>query len=143
MKNKKAFSMVEICVVGGILVCLLVPVFTLMSKGSSGTIKNRNDILAQQHASNVIAYVNALPYDDEFLNVTDEKIVGSLTIKAGENLIDLDMKEDMFKRTMQIKEFPATEEWPYGYKLVTVNVEWQQQGEKKIRNVKMTGLVAK
>ena len=63
IKRLKGFSAIEICVVGAILTVFLIPVFTLMSQGSSGTIRNRNEIIAQQYASNYIAYCNVETFD--------------------------------------------------------------------------------
>lgn len=140
-RKKEGFSLIEISIVCGILVIFLVPVFTLMTKSSSGTIRNRNEILAQQHASNVIAFCNALKYDDDFLAESEEKPTKNLLITAGDNKIDLNIeKNSIFKRTIAIKEF-KDDNWPFCYKVITVKVEWQEAGEKKKRKVQMTGLV--
>ena len=150
-KIKKAFSLVEICVVCAILSFLWVPLFTLMSKGSSGTIRNRNEILAQQYASNVIAYCNILKFDDDFLKETEEKIIGSGTLNltlANDIKINMDITEESFSkiatRTISIRDYNPSNSisyFPYKYKIITSKVEWFQQGENKIRNVTITGLV--
>lgn len=142
-QNKtKGFSLVEISIVCGILLIFLVPVLTLLSRSSSGTIRNRNEILAQQHASNVIAFCNALKYDDDFLKPTDKKEPKEMRITAGENVINLDLEENsIFSRSVVIKEF-KDENWPFHYKTITVTIEWQQPGEKEKRKLQMTGLVA-
>lgn len=152
IKQKKiqGFSLVEICIVCGVLAVLMLPVFAMMSKGSAVTIRNRNEILAQQHALNVISYCNIVPYDDPFLNVTegeDGKPVGELTIKFSEDtVIDMNMTEEGFKkiatRTVSIKEFNPGDGWPNKYKIVTVKVEWQQVGEPNTRKVCMSGLIS-
>ncbi len=141
-KNRKAFSLIEICIVCGVLIIFLVPVLTLLSRSSSGTIRNRNEILAQQHASNVIAFCNALKYDDDFLKPTDNKVPENLKINAGDHVIDLNLEENsIFSRTISIKEFKDGD-WPFHYKTITVTVQWQQPGEKEKRKLQMTGLVA-
>lgn len=141
-KKRKAFSLLEISIVCGIIIIFLVPVLTLLSRSSSGTIRNRNEILAQQHASNVIAFCNALKYDDEFLKPTDSKVPENLKINAGDNVIDLNLEENsIFSRTVAIKEF-KDDNWPFHYKTITVTVQWQQPGEKDKRKLQMTGLVA-
>lgn len=141
-KRKKinGFSIIEICIVGVILTVFLVPVFTLMSRGSSRTIHNKNEILAQQYASNVIAYCNVLPFDSEKLAEVDEKDITELNIELKDDVINIDKTEDIFKRFVSIKDFPRTDQRPYNYKIVTVRVEWQQTGEKK-REFIMSGLV--
>ncbi|MBQ3643080.1 MAG: hypothetical protein II961_00650 [Candidatus Riflebacteria bacterium] len=143
-KKIKGFSLVEISIVGAILLIFLIPVITLMSRGSSGTIRNRNEILAQQYASNYIAYSNLQKFDSEKLQeTTEEKLVDELKLeKNGETFALIDkLEDDLFKRYVSIKDFPATDEIPYNYKVVTVRVEWLQPGEKNKRNVTMSGLV--
>ena len=133
VKNRiKGFSIVEVCVVCAILTVFLIPVFTLLSRGSSGTIRNRNEILAQQYASNYIAFCNVAPFDSEDLVEVNEKNCNELNI---------DKTEDIFKRIVNIKDYPETDDRPYRYKIVTVKVEWQQVGEKKQRDLTMSGLV--
>lgn len=148
--NKKiqGFSLVEICIVCGILAVLMIPVFAMMSKGSSVTIRNRNEILAQQHALNVINYCNITPYDDDFLAPTPDtgRPISDLKINLSNGVtIDMGMQdEDFYKiasRTISVKEFNAGEGWPNKYKIVTVKVEWQQIGEQKPRSVCMSGLL--
>lgn len=148
--NKKiqGFSLVEICIVCGILAVLMIPVFAMMSKGSSVTIRNRNEILAQQHALNVINYCNITPYDDDFLAPTPDtgRPVSDLKINLSNGVtIDMGMQdEDFYKiasRTISVKEFNAGDGWPNKYKIVTVKVEWQQIGEQKPRSVCMSGLL--
>ena len=80
-KKIKGFSLAEICIACGVLVTLLVPVFTLMSRSSSGTIRNRNEILAQEFVSNMISYCNLLSYDADFLKVDGS---GESTKEIGE-----------------------------------------------------------
>ena len=147
VKNKSksnGFSIVEICIVCGILTIFLVPIFTLMSRGSSGTIRNRNEILAQQYASNYIAYCNLQPFDSEYLNeTTEEKNIEKLDLKKdGAIFAEIDKLEESFARYVSIKDYPKTDEIPYSYKLITVRVEWKQAGEKTNRQVTMCGLVA-
>ncbi len=142
-KKVNGFSLVEISIVGAILLIFLIPIVTLMSRGSSGTIRNRNEILAQQYASNYIAYANLQKFDSEKMNeTTEEKSVEELKLeKNGEIFALIDKVDDLFNRYVTIKDFPATDEIPYNYKVVTVRVEWLQPGEKTKRSVTMSGLV--
>ena len=149
--SKKAFSLVEICMVCAILSFLWIPFFTLMTKGSSNTIRNRNEILAQQYASNVIAYCNILKFDDDFLKETDEKIIGSGTLNltvSNDIKINMDITEEGFSkiatRTISIRDYDPGDSisyFPYKYKIVSSKVEWLQPGETMTRNVTVTGLV--
>jgi hypothetical protein len=143
IKNRlKGFSIVEICVVVAILTVFLIPVFTLMTRGSSGTIRNRNEILAQQYASNYIAYCNVVPFDNEKIAEVNEKVVNELNIELKDgSSVNIDKTEDNFKRIVSIKDYPDTSDRPYKYKIVSVKIEWQQVGEKKKRDLVMSGLV--
>lgn len=120
-----------------------------MSRGNSGTVRNRNEILAQQYASNIIAYCNAMSFDDDFLTATDEKIIpndSNMHIDAGDNVIKFNITEENFSkiatRTISIKDFDGNGDWPCKYKLVTTKVEWLQPGETKTRNITITGVVS-
>lgn len=143
-KKRLGFSLAEVCILCGILGVLLVPVFTLMSRSSSGTIRNRNEILAQMHCSNAIAFCNAIKFDDDFLKAcNDVSIAEGLSINLGSDKISLDIEgEDkkLFTRTKSIQDF-TQDTWPYKYKLVSIKVQWLQPGEKDKRTVKMTGLI--
>ena len=150
-KKIKGFSLAEICIACGVLVTLLVPVFTLMSRSSSGTIRNRNEILAQEFVSNMISYCNLLSYDADFLKVDGSgestKEIGEIKMtnvicKSESVKIELadELSKVVKKKTIKIKEF-AEADWPYKYKVITVMVEWQQPGETKTRNVTMSGMV--
>lgn len=147
IRNRKkyklnGFSAVEICVVCVILTVFLIPVFTLMSKGSSGTIRNKNEILAQQYASNYIAHCNVVAFDSEKIAETNAKEVNELNIELKDGtVINIDKTEDNFKRIVSIKDYPDTDERPFKYKIITVKIEWQQLGEKKKRDLTMSGLV--
>ena len=134
-ENKNGFSMVEISIVCSVVIVLLVPVFALMSRGSSTTIRNRNEILAQQYASNLIAYCNAVPLDDEFLVETVGKSIPELHVKDKTEKL-----EDIFTRTLFVKNF-SDDSLGSKYKLVSVKVEWQQSGKAKKRSVILSGLV--
>lgn len=150
-KKIKGFSLAEICIACGVLVTLLVPVFTLMSRSSSGTIRNRNEILAQEFVSNMISYCNLLSYDSDFLKVDSS---GEITKEIGEikmtnvicksESVKIELADELSKivkkKTIKVKEFAETD-WPYKYKVITVTVEWQQPGETKTRNVTMSGMV--
>ena len=116
------FSSIEICVVGAILTTFLIPVFTLMTRGSSGTIRNRNEIIAQQYASNYIAYCNVETFDGKELKETEEKEINELNIELKDgSVINIDKTEKNFKRLVSIKDFPDTDERPYVSNYITTS----------------------
>ncbi len=140
--RKKAFSIIEISIATGVLMCLLLPVLTMMTRSSKGTIRNKYEILAQMHCSNIIAICNSRPFNHEMMKETEERDVGEIEIKAGAIIKKFDLDEaekNIFKRTITIKDF-SSDDLPYKYKLIIAKVEWNQSGEKK-RNVMMASLV--
>lgn len=139
----KAFSIIEITIAIAVLMCLILPTFTMMTRGSKGTILNRNEILAQQYASNYIAYCNLQPFDSDLIKeTTEEKNVDKLDVTRGGSVFaKIDKLEEGFSRFVTIKDFPDSDEIPYKYKVITVRIEWQQSGEKSKRKITMCGLV--
>jgi len=137
----KGFSFIEIMFAVACLGILLVPVFKMLGQGSTGVTRNRNEILAQQHASNIMSYAFFLPYNHEFLKVSPPRDTGSFEAVFGGTRFDLGMQESQFKRTVAISEVkPAN--WKHPYKIVTVVVRWSEPNGLN-RNVKVAGLVSK
>ncbi len=142
--NKKAFSIAEVCVVCGIMGILLVPVFMIMSKSNSGTIRNKNEILSQQYASNILSYLCLQKYDGDELQETENKdMPNSMEITVNKQdhslnrVIMVSDIEENFKKiskiTYSVKEFASqTDDWPYSYKVATVFIKWQQPGEREM-----------
>lgn len=139
--NQRAFSFVEILFAIICLGVLVAPIFNMFGQGTKGTIRNRNDILAQQHASNLMSYAFFLPYNHDFLKVCAPRDTGSFQVEFGGKTLDLSMEEGQFRRTIQISEVKPTD-WQYTYKVVTVVVRWQEPNGLN-RRIKIAGLVAK
>lgn len=134
------FSFVEVLFAIILLGVLIAPFFTLMTQSSSGTVQNRNDILAQQHATNLLAYAYSLPYDHNFLNAGPARTIKDLSVTANAASLDLGMEEDIFTRTIEIDEQKPAD-WPHAYKILTVKVKWKQANESA-REIKVAGLVS-
>lgn len=140
--NKPAsggFSFVEILFTIVVLGVMLAPVSSIFSQGSSGTIRSRNDILAQQHAANLLAYASSLPYEDEFLKPGSAREVGDLPVMTGGVELALGMEDEQFVRTMEVSEIKPSG-WQFSYKLVVVRVSWKQVGEQNA-SIQIAGMV--
>lgn len=133
-----AFSFVEILIAIVCLAMVMIPLTTMFSSGSSGTIQNRNDILARQHAANLLDYSYLLSYDNDFLKPGSEKPVPAIFYTSGSDELLFDM-EEMFTRTVSIEEVKPPN-WKYSYKLITVVVSWTENNNVAKEQV-MTGLV--
>lgn len=158
--KKTGFSLIEICIACCVLGVLMVPIFTMMSKGTAGTVHNKNEILARQYAANLLAYCNLLNYNDDFLKAkSNEKFKireKSLPLKLSDGSnIDLSETNKVFdivdsfesfknidsEATITIVEFPKDDNWS-GYKTVSVKVEWKDASKPKKDNVEITGLIS-
>lgn len=140
-KTGQGFTFVEILFAMVCLGILLVPVFRMLGQGSAGVVRNRNEILAQQHASNIMSYAYFLPYDHEFLKVSASRELTALETNLGGTSVDLGVNEPGFRRTLQVSEVKPTA-WKHAYKIVTVVVRWQERSGLN-RHIKLAGLVAK
>ncbi len=150
--NNHGFSLIEVCIASIILLILLIPIFTIMSKGNSGTIHNRNELTARQYASNIIAYCNLIPFnspeliegndklDKLKLNFTNNELI-KLKDNAPINLNDIDptFKKLIKEKTLSIKDIEM-KELPYKYKLFTVKIEWLEPGKTQNSVVEISEL---
>ncbi len=135
----RGFSMVEILFTIIALGVLLAPVSSIFSQGSSGTIRSRNDILAQQHAANLLAYAVSLPYEHEFLEPGPAKEVGDLQVMAGDTELSLGMDNEPFYRTIEVSEVKPAD-WQFCYKVAVVKISWKHAGDKTF-SIQMAGLI--
>ena len=134
----KAFSFVEILVAVICLALVMIPLTTMFSFSSSGTIQNRNDLLARQHAANILDYAYSLAYDDAFLEPVSQKSVPMVSFTSGSEVLELGI-EDFFTRTVSIEEVKPAD-WKYSYKLIKVKMSWDE-GKKEDEEMIMTGVI--
>ena len=141
MKHNKGFSIIELCVACSILLVLLIAVFMLMTQGNSVTTQNRNEIIAKQYASNILAYYSLIPYEDikdsDKLILKNDKCSINIDETMEASFLNLEPKN---KRNIRIEEFKS-ESLPFKYKLITVTIEWKEPNKPHNSKVIMTGLV--
>ncbi|MGM0600155.1 MAG: type IV pilus modification PilV family protein [Candidatus Rifleibacteriota bacterium] len=135
----KAFSFVEILVAVVCLAMVMIPLTTMFSFSSSGTIQNRNDLLARQHAANILDYAYSLAYNDAFLEPVSQKSVPTVSFNSGSEELVLDM-EEIFTRSVSIEEVKPVD-WKYSYKLIKVAVTWNE-GKTEDEELIMTGVIS-
>ena len=151
-KNIHGFSLLEVSIASIILLILLIPIFTILSKGSSGTIHNRNEITARQYASNIIAYCNMIPFNSPELNEGDD-ILGNLNLNFDKNNyiklknnIDLNDLDESFLKLVKLKKLSIKNiemnDIPCKHKLITFRIEWLEPGKTTNNSVEMSGLVS-
>ncbi len=133
---KKGITLVEILVAVVCMSVLLLPLYSVFSQGSYTVLQSRNEILAQQHATNLLAYISLFPYEHKNLRVGNRSF-DNLELKMDTEALSLKL-EPMFRRDLSVKEFKPTN-WPLSYKVVTVSVSWKEMN--KNRDLKVCGLI--
>lgn len=136
-KLKQAFSFVEIMFAVVCVGLLLVPVYSIFSQGSMGAIQSRNEIIAQQHAANLLSFLSLFPYDHKFLNPTENQDFKKLELELEGEALNLE-PEAMFSRRIAIKEL-VPDAWQKQYKLIIVTLNWKEAGQKE-RELKICGI---
>jgi Tfp pilus assembly protein PilV len=140
MDRKTGFSFVEIALAVVIIGLIMVPLLSMLTISNSGTVKNKNDILAQHYAANLLAYASTLSYDDTFLKSCADTEADLLTINSAGEELKMSM-EPSFKRTYSIEEVKPPG-WKYSYKLIKAVVKWKEN-KKTERSCEMVGLISK
>ena len=151
-RQRHGFSIVEICMTCVIFMILLIPIFTIMSKGTSGTIHNKNEFSAKQLAANIIAYCSLIPFNSPELD-EGEDIIDRLKLNSEENnLININDKiiniadiDYSFQQLIKAKQVSIKDmelsELPYRYKYVTVRIEWLEPGKTANNYIEMSGML--
>lgn len=135
-RNKTGFSLVEIMIGCIMLSILLVPVFSMLSRGNVETSLSKSDMLAQQYAANLLAYVTSLDFDNSLNSAAKgtSHSVGDIdwkNIVAKNNAtMDLSVPDgQQFVTKINIPPDSIVSHNGHDYKLVTVNVSWKVPGD--------------
>ena len=132
----RGFSFVEIMIAALSLSLVMLYTFNLYDTGSSITLRGRNDILALQHASNLLAYAHTLGVAG--LPVTGGSVdVNELETVIGSASLSLTVNQDIFNRSVEVT---AVKPWKQSYRFVTVTVSWEER-DGSSRELSVGGLV--
>lgn len=129
MKLKRAFSLSEVMIAVVVIAVGIIPVFFLFSRGNAGTVQTKDEILAYQFASELLAYAQTKTYDDPLLAVGRKKQGDiSLTPLNGAPLVlNMDTDFDRYLSVVEIKP-DVSLDWPFAYKVLTSEVSWKSGG---------------
>ncbi len=134
MNNKRAaVSLVESIAAIFFLILIVGPLASLFSHSIAGTVLNRDEMLANDYASDLIAVARSLPYDD--LPVAERLHMNFLVV---DNYNEKAL-EPGFNRFLTVHEFTGVSIAKYNYKTLVVEVEWSSSGVQ--RSIKMPGLI--
>lgn len=139
-KRKSAVSLVELMFAMVCFALLLMPVYSLFSQGNFGTWQVRHEVIAQQHAANLLSYLYLFPYDHRNLSECSNKNFTDLELEMGAEKLSL-KTEPPYARALTIKEY-VNPDWPLKYKIMTINVTWEN-ADRKQRTLQLSGMVFK
>jgi type II secretory pathway pseudopilin PulG len=123
-----AMTLVEVLICLLLLSAGIVPILYVFSRGTAGSLLTREEIFAHQYAGELIDYFQARGYK-HLGPISPEGAEGTLVPALEFNEQTLTMDSSKFQRRVKItapKEL--TEEWPFSYKVIEVEILWQSDG---------------
>lgn len=131
-RSVRGLSLVEVAIAVLVLGVILVPVFSVFERSSSGTVQTRAEMLATGYADELLAWLQTLPLDHPSLAATAAPVPLNPPPELAGPL------EPKFQRFLTVREFPPNAGWPFRYKLLTVQVSWTAGGPA--RDLRLTAL---
>ncbi len=134
--DHRGFSFVELMVAILILAMGLLPIFWFFSRSNMGTIKTRDEILAQQYAAELIDYARARGYAANEVTGEEGSEIREIEIAGQKTTV-----EERFVRRLYVKDLRPDHhsEWPCRYRTVTAEIRWQAETQQ--RSLRLTGLI--
>lgn len=139
--TRQAFSFAELIIAILIIGVGSIPVFTMFSRGSTGTMQTRDEVLAYNYAADLLSWAQTRPYDQ--LAPTNDAPSDSLSLAPTAGPPVLLVMESGFKRFLTVKEAtpaPSGGKWPFAYKVLVAKVQWNPAGGIN-REIEMTTIV--
>ncbi|MBU1105502.1 MAG: prepilin-type N-terminal cleavage/methylation domain-containing protein [Candidatus Riflebacteria bacterium] len=132
----RGFSFIELVTAITVLSIGLLPIMWFFSRSNAGTVKTRDEIVAQQYAAELYDFVIASGYDA--FAPTDEAGIEIPSITIDGETLSID---DHFKRRLIIEDLAPTHntEWPLLYRTLAVEVNWL--AEQQQRTLRLTGII--
>lgn len=126
LANRDGLTLLEVLITIFVLAVGIIPAFQVFSRGSVGTLVNRDELLAHQYANELIDFALATGFDH-----LDPELLKRQPMRQVEGGSPIDQR---FKRffTVQLK-IPAQgiADWPIAYKILTAEIEWDSGGVSK------------
>ena len=128
-RRAAGISFTEVLVTLLVVAIGVLPIFAVFSQSSSGTIRNRDEILAQTYAEELLDLSLAKGF--AAVEPTAATGVAVPEVEAGGVRTKMDSR---FTRTLVVREIgPAAhhDDWPLTYRLVGVIVTWSHEGRPR------------
>ncbi len=125
---KTGFSFVEVLVAILTLGVILVPLFRMFSQGASGTVQNREEVLARNMAQSIVNSLRRLDFKDKAIpDWSEMKDVADFSWIEGWDGQKTDTLKRFTFRMGEVREFtvPAV---PFKFRTLTLEVTWTSEG---------------
>lgn len=139
MNRKNAFSITEVMIAVLIIAACLAPIFFVFSKGAAGTQQTRDEVLAYNHATELLDFALSKPFDSSFLSVGDKRDANVIEVTPTTGEAFTLKIDERFHRTLSVVAPTTPTSVPYAYKVLVAEVSWNTANVK--RHISMTGLV--
>jgi hypothetical protein len=118
------FSFVEVLIAVLVLGVILIPLFRMFSQGASGTVQNREEVLARSMAESIVNKLKSLDFKDSLIQtgpITDPSWIVGSEVQGAEL-----MKRFIFR--MEVSDPIKIPDLPFGFKTVILQVTWTSEG---------------
>ncbi len=130
--GRHGFSFTEIMIAVLIIGVTLAPMIYVFSRGTSGTIRTRDEVLAYNYATELLDYAQSLKFDEKpFLEEGNRK-ADEIEINGPEGPVAVLKIEPKFERYLTVMVPPVPDGLPFDYKVLVAEIRWKGQ-DKKIR----------
>ena len=134
--KKRGFSFIELVVAITIMAIGLMPIMWFFSRSNVGTVKTRDEIVAQQYAAELYDFVIASGF--AAFSPTGAAGIEMPAITVDGETLSID---ERFNRRLIVEDLAPTHntEWPLLYRTLAVEVSWL--AEQQQRTVRLTGIM--
>jgi len=138
MRLSAGMGMVEIAVALLIVGLAMVPIYSMITHGSSGTVQTSQEVQAAIYANNLLEAVKAASDfdDDPLLQPCESREVPELLGTQSRRLEPIPMNP-RFKRFLSVAE-ERPDGYPYRYKIILAEVRWDGPGG--VKSLRIPGL---
>ncbi len=129
----KGFSIAEVAIALFVIGVCVLPIFTVLNQGNTGTVQTRDEVMAYGYASDLLQSARCLDFDAPFLGSGRKdarQLPGPL---SGEQM------DPRFSRFLTVTEqtVPGS---GFRYKSLTAEISWKSGGTD--RQIQMVGLLS-
>ncbi|MBI3040002.1 type II secretion system protein [bacterium] len=140
----RGFTISEVIIAILIVGVAIVPIFLIFSRGTSGTLQTKDEILAWNLAEELIDFALIQNYDNPFLKpTTAPSLVASHQMVLNTSRDSVTLSGDpKFERFFNVRETIIPAGWTKKYKLLMAEIRWKNS-TGVMRKVQLSALKCK